>query len=164
MNRNQMEIIYETNGLTDYRLITLDDLKKCHGIDVTGTFGYSGLTEENKDTFQRFILKYFNGHGLDSRMIIVPVSINFVEDIDYIAPDPRAKEDEEYKDYVVSVIRKINVIKDNGEIEPLHKYQDKEYRKIKPTTRRKTTYLRFEFKEDKTKVWLHVTHNGTQWY
>lgn len=164
MNRNQIEMIYEANGLNDYRLRSLEDLKKCHGIDATAISGYSDLTEENKKIFRNFIINYFNCNGMGTKMIINPLSINYVEDIDFCAQDPRALEDEEYKNIFVSVVRKINVLKSNGEKKQLHKYQDAEYKGIKATDGSRREYLRFEFKEGKSNVWLHITDEGEQWY
>jgi hypothetical protein len=164
MNRQQIEMIYEANGLSDYRLKSLEDLKKCHGIDAFCVSGYDDLEEEHKEIFKRFIVKYFNSNGMGLKMCTVPISINYVEDIDYIAPDPRGLEDDDYKNVVVSIVRKINVINANGKKKQLHKYQDAEYKGIKPTKENRSEYLRFEFREGKSKTWLHVTHNGEQWF
>jgi phage anti-repressor protein len=164
MNRYDIEKIYQENGLNDYRLTCLEDLKNCHGIDAEKIKGYEDLTEENKEIFRNFIVNYFNGQGMGRKMITVPKAINYVEDIDYIAADPRGADDEYYKNYVISVVRKINIIKANGKKKQLHKYQDDEYKNIEPTKEVRKEYLRFEFKEGKSNIWLHVTHEGTQWY
>ena len=163
MNRFQMETIYEANGLDDYKLNTSEDLLKCHGISIPCVSGYSDLTEENKVIFNKFILGYLNGIGLDYRMIFSPVSVNYVEDIDYTAPDPDYKDDLE-NNTVVSVKRVINIIKKDGTKEQFHKYQEKEYKNLEYTKKFVNHYLRFEFKEGKRKVWLHVLDGGSQWY
>ncbi|MCI1478093.1 MAG: hypothetical protein LKH93_06780 [Clostridium beijerinckii] len=158
MNRYDVEILYHENGLNDYKLTSLEDLKNCHGIDAEKVKGYEDLTEENKVIFKKFIINYFNARGIDARMITTPKAINYVEDIDHVAQDP---DDEEC---VVSVCNLINVIKADGRKRQLHKYVRKEYKDLVPTEHYRKEYLRFAFLEGKSKVWLHVTHEGKQWY
>lgn len=164
MNRYDVEQLYQKNGLNDYRLTCLADFKNCHGIDAKKVKGYEDLTEENKEIFEKFMINYLNGQGMDRRMITFPKAINYVEDIELIAHDPRGESDEEYKNYDVSVVRKIIVLKANGKKKQLYKYQDEEYKNLKPFKENRSEYLRFEFKEGESKIWLHVTHEGTQWY
>lgn len=164
MNRYDVEILYHENGLNDYKLTSLEDLKNCHGIDAEKVKGYEDLTEENKVIFKNFIINYFNARGIDSRMITVPKAINYVEEIDYVAPHPDAEVDEDYKDCYVSIDTKIIVLRADGSKKQLHKYSDSEYKHLKPTEQYRKEYLRFAFLEGKSKVWLHVTHEGKQWY
>ncbi|MBN1074767.1 hypothetical protein DVV91_10470 [Clostridium botulinum] len=164
MNRNEIEKIYEQNGLNNYKLTSLEDLKKCHGIDAEKVRGYENLTEENKKIYKSFIINYYNAMGIDARMITVPKAINYVEEIDYIAPHPDAETDEYYKDFYVSVDTKIIVLKADGSRKQLRKYSDSEYKHLKATEQHRKEYLRFAFLQRKNKVWLHITHNGTQWY
>lgn len=151
MKRNDVEKIYKENGLNNYKLTSLEDLIKCHGIDALNVKGYENLTKENKEIYKNFIINYFNANGIGLRMCIFPVAINYVEDIDCVANDP----DEE--EYVVTVIRKINAIKNDGKKKQLHQYSNKDYRNLKIIEQYRSEYLRFEFKEGKTSVWLHVT-------
>lgn len=164
MERSEVEKIFKRNGLTDYRLRNLEDLKKCLGIDAEKVNGYEDLTEDNKKIYKNFIINYFNQIGMDRKMITFPKAINFVEEIDYTAPHPDAESDENYKDVYVSVNTKIIVLKADGTRKQLHKYCDNEYKYLKPTNEHKKRYLRFAFFEGKSKVWLHVTHEGKQWY
>lgn len=164
MKRSEVEKIYQDNGLNDYKLTCLEDLKNCHGIDAEKVNGYEDLTEQNKVIFRNFIINFFNARGLDARIITVPKAINYVEEIDYVAPHPDAEIDEDYKGFYVSVDTKIIVLKADGSRKQLHKYSDGEYKNLKPTEQYRKEYLRFAFLEGKSKVWLHVTHQGSQWY
>lgn len=158
MNRFDVERLYKENGLRDYKLACLEDLKKCHGIDALQIKGYEDLTEENKEIFRSFIVNFFNSMGIDKRMIIEPKAINYVEDIDHVAQDP---DDDEC---VVSVCNVINVIKANGKKKQLHEYVNKEYKNLAPKEHYRKEYLRFAFLEGKRRIWLHVTDEGKQWY
>ena len=164
MNRQDVERIYKENGLSNYKLTCLEDLRNCHGIDALQINGYENLTEENKEIFRNFIINYFNGQGMDARMITIPKAINYVEDIDCVAPHPDRETDEDYKNCFVSVVNKINVLRADGTKKQLHKYSDKDYENLQPTEEYRKEYLRFAFLEGKRKIWLHVTHEGRQWY
>lgn len=164
MERNEIEIIYQKKGLSNYKLTCLEDLKSCHGIDALQVKGYEDLTEENKEIYRNFIINFFNARGIDARMITVPKAINYVEEIDYVAPYPNAESDEDYKNCYVSVDTKIIVLKADGSKKQLHKYSDSEYKHLKYTEQHRKEYLRFAFLEGKSKVWLHVTHEGKEWY
>lgn len=164
MKRSEVEKIYQDNGLNDYKLTCLEDLKNCHGIDASTVNGYEYLTAENKEIYTNFIINFFNSMGMDKKMITVPKAINYVEEIDYVAPHPDAEVDEDYKDCYVSIDTKIIVLRADGSKKQLHKYSDSEYKNLKPTEQYRKEYLRFAFLEGKSKVWLHVTHEGKQWY
>ena len=164
MKRNEVEKVYLEHGLSDFRLTCLDDLKTCHGIDAEQVNGYENLTEENKVIFKNFIINFFNSMGMDRKTITAPKAINYVEEIDYIAPHPDADTDEEYRDCYVSVDTKIIVLKADGSKKQLHKFSDKEYKNLKATDQERKEYLRFAFLEGKSRVWFHVTHEGKQWY
>jgi hypothetical protein len=97
-------------------------------------------------------------------MITIPKAINYVEEIDYTSPHPDAEIDEDYKNCCVSVDTKIIVLKADGSKKQLHRYSDEEYKHLKATKEYRKEYLRFAFLEGKSKVWLHVTHEGKQWY
>ncbi|MBN7575441.1 hypothetical protein C1H57_08470 [Clostridium sp. 2-1] len=164
MKRNEVEKVFQEHGLNDYRLTCIEDLKNCLGIDALAVNGYEDLTEENKEIYTNFIINFFNSMGMDKKMITVPKAINYVEEIDYVAPHPDAEVDEDYKDCYVSIDTKIIVLKADGSKKQLHKYSDSEYKNLKPTEQYRKEYLRFAFLEGKSKVWLHVTHEGKQWY
>ncbi len=158
MKRNEVEKIYLEHGLSDFKLTCLDDLKICHGIDAEQVNGYEDLTEENKMIFRNFIINFFNARGIDARMITAPKAINYVEDIDHVAQDPNDEE------CAVTICNVINVIKANGKKKQLHKYVNKEYKDLVQTEHYRKEYLRFAFLEGKSRIWLHVTHEGKQWY
>ena len=158
MERFQMENIYEANGLINYKLRNADDLLKCHGIAFENVKGYEYLTEENKKIFQKFLLKFLNVLGLERRFSIKPLAINFVEDTIYDAVDP------DDSNYYVTVKQIIKSIHSSGKKEIIHKYFDKEYKGLEVADISSKEYFRFEYKEGTRKEWLHVTHEGEQWY
>src|SRR5665648_864154 len=88
MNRFRLEKLYEVNGLKDYKLKTTDDLLKTHGLDFKEVAGYTRLDDLNKLLYEKFIVNFFNGLGLDSRMALIPKGIYFVEDFDYAVENP----------------------------------------------------------------------------
>lgn len=164
MNRDQVEKIFEINGLNDYRLNSIEDLEKCLGIDAKEVKGYEYLTEENKHIYENFIVNYYNSIGMNSKINTIPKAINYVEEVDYTAPHPDAETDENYKDCVVSIKTEIIVLKADGSKRKLHTYSNEDYKDLKTTESSREEYLRFAFLEGKSKVWLHVTHEGMQWY
>lgn len=159
MERSQVEKIFRNNGLNYYQLTSIDDLKKCLGIDVEMVKGYADLTEENKEIYKRFIINYFNQIGMDTKIITVPKAINYVEQIDYLAPYP-----DEETNALVSIKTEIFILKADGSRKKMHKYSDDDYKELKVVKTVKEKYLRFAFLEGKQKVWLHITHEGNQWY
>ena len=50
--------------------------------------GYTRLDDLNKLLYEKFIVNFLNGLGLDSRMALVPKGIFFVEDFDYAVENP----------------------------------------------------------------------------
>lgn len=87
MTYKEMIKKYEKRGLTDYQLHTLDDLKEIHGLDVRELSGYSGLSENNKNLFNVTVLLFYNAHGLNGRLELKPVSVNYVQEERYISED-----------------------------------------------------------------------------
>lgn len=87
MTYHEMTKKYEERGLTDYQLHTLDDLKEIHGLDVRELSGYSGLSENNKNLFNVTVLLFYNAHGLNGRLELKPVSVNYVQEERYISED-----------------------------------------------------------------------------
>ena len=69
MRREQLENIYLTNGIGDFQLRNLGDLMKIHGINARLIEGFSELSSKDKKSYETFILKYMNMHGLDSRRL-----------------------------------------------------------------------------------------------
>lgn len=163
MNRFQLEKLYEVNGLNDYKLRTPEDLLKTHGIDYREVAGYKRLDDVNRQLYEKFIVNYMNGYGLDARATMIPKGIYFVEDIDVLA-----KENPE-DDYYTVIGGRVVVIDRNG-MKTVHRtWQDEDYAHLveefpeaikegKPKL-----YLRFEYEIDGRSEWQHVVDEKT-WY
>lgn len=161
MERTQLENIYIANGLTDFRLNTVEDILKCHGHDCLKLPGYETLSQDNKEIFKKFIVKIFNAWGLESRAALNPKGIYLVEDKEYNANDP---DDEENENYIVTVKRIIKTIDKEGKKKILHQYKNKEYLKLPIVKVYESNYLRFEYSHWKSNEWLHVINDGEEWY
>ena len=163
MNRHQMERLYEANGCGSYKLETLEDLLKIHGIDYKALPGYSSLSDEHKEYFQVFILAYMNGLGLDARMNFYPTGIHYVEQTCYY--QLVKEDDDEYYDEIGRDIYDLN----NDEM--YKHYRDEDYDSAKVDKSAKEKMLRVDYEDqgyDKEsryfEQWLHVIEGGTQWY
>jgi hypothetical protein len=66
VDRFSLERVYEERGLIDYKLRNLDDLFYIYGVKLNQVQGYSNLEESDKVYFNRFVINYFNSHGLCS--------------------------------------------------------------------------------------------------
>lgn len=142
---------YEERGLTDYKLRTLDDLKEIHGVDVQELSGYSGLSDDNRKLFDMTVLRFYNAHGLNSRLELNPKSINYVQEVLYY----RSISDDEAED--IGIV--INAFDRNGKKHLLHRYVFKKGVSFKECGKSIKCYLRFELKG----VWYHFTSKG-EWY
>lgn len=163
MNRFQLEKLYEVNGLKDYRLKNTEDLLKIHGIDYREVAGYKRLDDLNRQLYEKFIVNYFNGYGLDTRATIIPKGIYFVEDVEYLA-----KEDPEDEVYTV-IGGQVMAIDRNG-LKTVHRsWQDENYAHLVEEFPESTIeskpkrYLRFEYEIDGREEWQHVVDERT-WY
>lgn len=74
--RFQLEKLYQANGIPDYQLRNITDLFKCHGINAKEVEGYTGLHDIQKRIFEKFIVNYFNRHGMEARATIIPKQIS----------------------------------------------------------------------------------------
>ena len=83
MRREQLENIYLINGIEDFELRSLGDLMKIHGINARKIEGFSELSEEDKKVYEKFIIRYMNGHGLSYRSTIYPQKIYRAFEVDY---------------------------------------------------------------------------------
>jgi len=164
MNRKQLEKLYEVNGLNDYRLHTTEDLLRVHGIDCTEVAGYSSLDDINKAIYEKFIINIFNAWGLDSRLNLLPKGIYFVEDTEYIV-----KENPE-NDYYTLAGQTIYTIDRSGSKKLFRKWEDEEYKHLEKIAEKPKNYLRFEYQHgtdaegEPRNEWLHVIHEGREWY
>lgn len=147
MTYHEMTKKYEECGLTDYQLRTLNDLKEIHGLDVRELSGYSGLSENNKNLFNVTVLLFYNAHGLNGRLELKPVSVNYVQEERYISEDD---DDVAIEIYLV-----------DGDIVTKQLYshifeKGVSFDKCRKVVKR---YLRFELKDS----WYHFTDFGS-WY
>ena len=157
MNMNQIKYIYISNGLKEFKLNNHSDLLNVHSIDVKNIPGYSNLSAEHRAVFDSFIINFFNASGLETRARLVPISVNFVLDEEYLG-----KKDAE-DDYYVSIGGKLTALYEGGRIKTIRCWNDKAYKHLPCICTEKQRYLRFEYKNGKTKSWQHVI-SSTKWY
>lgn len=157
MKKSVLEKLYEINGLTDYRLKTLDDLLKVHDIDYREVDGYNRLDDLNRKLYEKFIVNFYNAQGLDSRATLNPMGIYYVEDYKYIA-----KENPE-DDYYVTTESFVMIIDRNG-LKTVHKhFKNEKYSHLELIREKSKFYLRFEYEHYENKAWQHVIDENT-WY
>lgn len=153
MTYKEMTRKYEERGLTDYQLRTLDDLKEIHGVDVAELSGYFGLSENNRKLFDVTVLRFYNAHGLNSRLELKPKAVNYVQEVIYY----KSVSEEETEDIGLEIY----LVDDGMYItkKRLHRYVFKKGVSFKECEKSTKHYLRFELKGE----WYHITENG-QWY
>lgn len=157
MNRHQLEKLYEINGLRDYKLKSAEDLIKTHGIDPREVDGYSLLDDLSRQLYEKFIINFFNGLGLDSRATLIPQGIYYVEEIEYLA-----KEDPK-DDYYIVTGGLVLAIARNG-VKTVHSsWRDENYQNLDSSESKPKRYLRFEYEHQGRKEWQHVVNEDT-WY
>lgn len=156
MNRYQLENIYLTNGLKDFKLRTTEDLLKVHGIDFKAVDGYSRLDDLNKTIYEKFIINFFNAQGLEYRDI-VPTGIYYVEEIEYLVKE--YPED----DYMTIAGGMIKTIDRNGLKTILDNRLHERYKHLEITESEPNNYLRIQYKHQGHSEWLHVI-NEKEWY
>lgn len=150
--------LYKVNGLYDYKLKNTDDLLRCHSIDYKQVDGFNHLNDINKKIYKNFIINIFNGLSLESRDTLIPKSIYYVEDIEYLSKEKL--ED----DYYVITRRIIKSIDRNGKKTIIHDYNDYEHSNLNPIKTDTQKYLRFEYELNGKKEWLHIIDEGNGWY
>lgn len=157
MNRFKLEKLYEVNGLTDYKLKTPDNIFNTHGIDYMAVKGFESLDDLNRELYAKFIVNFMNGLGLDSRAVLIPKGIFYVEDYDFIAKE---KAEDEYWQVtggeVISIDR-------NGKRKAHRSWQNDDYQHLTSIPAKSEFYLRFEYKHAGRNEWLHVIDPKT-WY
>jgi len=159
LKREQLENIYLVNGIGDFKLRNLGDLMKIHGINARTTEGFSELSEEDKKAYETFIIRYMNAHGLSYRSTIHPQKIYRAFEINYIVKDDPANDSYlNFAGEVWNCTDKNNefMVNEWGDIEDKNKYG--------VLAKKKENYLRIELKERDMESWLHITHEGEQWY
>lgn len=164
MNRKQIEKLYEVNGLEDYKLRSTEDLLRCHGIDFKAVDGYNRLDDLSRAIYEKFILNIFNAWGLESRAMLVPKGIYFVEETQYLV-----KENPE-DDYYIVAGGLVMTVDRSGLKTVLRKWEDEDYKHLEVKESEASQYLRFEYEhgtyDDGTlrREWLHVIKDGKEWY
>ncbi len=151
MTRKQLERKYEDCGLNDYQLRTLDELREIHGVDVRELSGYSGLTNENRKLFDITVLRFYNSLGLDIRKQLLPKSVNYVIETEYV------KDIDENEAETAGII--IDSIDRSGKKRRLHRYVFNKNIPFSECRKFIKSYLRFELKGE----WYHFTDKG-EWY
>jgi hypothetical protein len=159
-NRREMEKVYVQNDCPDCHLRSTEDLKNIHEVDYASVKGYDTLTKENKALFQAFIVNYWNAYGLDTRMTMSPICIYFVEDQEFNC----YYNDSDGEKMCATAKRVIKAVTASETKKTLHKYVDLKYideKPLEPSAVKR--YLRFEYKTNGSKEWMHV-ESDKQWY
>lgn len=153
MTRREIEKRYEEHGCKDYQLHNLADLGAIHGVNVLELPGYTDLSDEHKNLFDRSIIRFFNAHGLDNRKGLQPRCVHYVREVEYV------KAISEDEGTLVGI--EINIIdsETGRKKHRLHRYVFEKGIPFKECRKDVKTYLRFELKND----WYHILDNGN-WY
>lgn len=142
-------------------MLELKDIKDIYEIDILNIDGYKQLDDINKMIFRRFIVNFYNCMGLEGRALMKPLSINFVEEKNYMLPV-------EGHDYFIELKKEVTSIYKDGDIELLSAWineeEDKNLIKHKAVVIDKERYLKFEYLSNNDKEWLHVVEQGVAWY
>lgn len=158
MEYSQLKYRYLKRGLEDFDLKSIEDFEDVFSLEVKFIRGFDELSEENKQLFKSFLISYLNRLGLNTKAVFMPLSIYNVEEIVLAG---KVKEDDEY---YTEFSRQFYILHSNGKEEKMKQkgYLDKEitYPIVKEYKKR---FLRFDFLEDKKKVWLHAI-SPTEWY
>jgi hypothetical protein len=154
----QLQHSYLKNGLDDFCLNSIKDFENVFNMEVDQIEGYKELSEDKKQVFESFLINYLNRIGLNTKAAFIPVSIYYVEEITL---GGKMQEDDEY---YMEYSRQFYILRPDGKKEKMKRkgYFDKEV--IYPIVKEyKKGFLRFDFTEDKKKIWLHVI-TPTEWY
>ena len=154
---------FKENNIVDYQLKNEKDLYEIFGIDTEKIDGYSTLSDSNKQLFNKFIVNFLNGLGIDSKIALTPESIFFVEHYEAFA--------KEFMDESYITLKELMITALDQEGDPkkilIHKI-DKEYKDAETTHTNTKQYLRFSYKwkyqgRKPNKEWLHVIAEK-EWY
>lgn len=150
MTRYELEQRYIENGREDFKLRTLGDLKNINGFDVAELPGYAELPPKQREIFDRTVIRFYNGQGLDRRNHFQPKCAHYVCEVGYLSDDGEL------------VGTDIIVIKNDGKSvgKRLHRYKYEKGTDLRKCRKCLTgTYLRFELKSE----WYYFMPNGN-WY
>lgn len=152
---------YEERGLSDFKLTSLDDIKAIYGYDIQELKGFSDLSEEYKELFSKFIINFFNAHGMDRRSVLQPLQINYVQHIEYSRPTEEI--DDEGKAIHELVVIEIKRLTSSGKYERYKRHIFCKNASISDCKGYCSQFLRIDYQEGKRKEWLHVL-SPHQWY
>ncbi|WMJ77833.1 hypothetical protein RBQ61_02585 [Sedimentibacter sp. MB35-C1] len=154
----QLQYSYLKNGLEDFNLKSMEDFKNVFNIPPEYIAGYNDLPKDKKQLFGEFLVSYLNRIGLNIKANFVPVSIYYVEEITL---GGKVQENDEY---YTEYSRQFYILRPDGKKEKMKRkgYRDKDVI-YAFTKENKKHFLRFDFLENKKKVWLHVI-SPTEWY
>ena len=160
MNESQIENIYFVNGIGDFQLRNLGDLMKIHGINARTIEGFSELSEDDKKSYETFILKVMNSMGMMSRITFTPEKVYRAYDVNFLIKN---NDDDSYK-ILGGEVWNISTSK----LTITRKWKDEELEKniqgIVLEEKSKEDYLRIEFSYGNRKEWLHIIKNGEEWF
>jgi hypothetical protein len=158
MEYSQLKYRYLKRGLEEFNLKSIEDFEDVFSLEVKFIRGFNELSEDNKQLFKSFLINYLNRVGLNTKAGFVPLSIHYVEEINLVGKEQES--DEYYTEYS----RQFYILRPDGKKEKMKRkgYHDKDI--MYPLTKEyKNKFLRFDFLENKDKIWLHVI-SPTKWY
>ncbi len=152
MTRYELEQRYRECGCNNFKLRDLSDLKNIHDFDVEQLQGYAELPQEQRELFNRTIIKFYNAQGLDIRSRLQPKSVHYVYEVNYTDTNN------------VVVGEDIYIVKSDGTTvgKRLHRHKfEKDINLALCKECLQKCYLRFELKGKDG--WYHFTPKG-DWY
>lgn len=157
MNHYQfIENIYYANNLTGLDLINTNDLLKVHGINIMQIPGFKQLDKDKQEIFEDFIINFFNTFGVETRCNIIPISVYFVQEKNYLIKENEA--DNYFQIQKVEVSTKIN-----GEEKIIKRHDLEKDQHQDVLTIEISHYLRFDYYYYNREEWQHVI-GPTEWY
>lgn len=152
---------YEARGLDNFKLSSLEDIKEIYGFNIPMIKGYEDLSEEKKKLFNKFIVNFFNAHGMDRRSTLEPLQVNYVQHTEYSRPS--ANVDDDGTAIHELVITEIKRLTPSGKYTRYLKHTFCKNASIAGCKGYTTCFLRIDYKWGKRKEWLHIL-SPDQWY
>ncbi len=172
MNRENLMQLYREYHLNDYQLRDIEDLEAIYQIDVNHLEGYRTLSDQNKQLFDKFIVNFINGLGIDAKLCVDPESIYFVEEFESAIKDPEEFEsiitDPEEVFYTLPYEYKVTALDtSNKPIKVIAHRRIEENQECEIVRTDVKHYLRFtysyKYEENTKREWLHVM-SEREWY
>lgn len=154
---NEVMKLYAACGRDDCRILTVNDIKVIHGFDIRETTGYEDLTEEQKATFEAYVIKHMNGVGMNTRITMWPKSVHFVKEYTYCAAPEWDEEEGKYIRWQIG--REWVIHKANGRTKKFKKYFDegKTEADVDEVATTEKEYIRVDWKYNGSNEWFHVS-------